>query len=233
MAYFHDTELLILEIRKRPVIWNCSLDDYKNKIKKNDAWAGVCRALQPNFDAQDDVTKKQTILEIKARWKSIRDTYTRSQKKIQRKSGSGATKTRKYMFADHLAFLRMAPSSRATEDSLDFVSIVSRDQSPDGHKVEQVDEEHEGLASESQSPSPAPSCGSVGPQSKSRKRKLEEKMLTFIDKCDKPDDDREFFSSLLPAVKKLNEDQKLTFRVDVIRALQAAKAGGQSGSTQM
>ena len=55
---FHDTELLILEIQVRPVIWNSSLEDYRNRIKKNDAWIEVCTAMHPDFKSLENAKKK-------------------------------------------------------------------------------------------------------------------------------------------------------------------------------
>ena len=59
MTLFHDTELLILEIQNRPVLWNCHLEDYKNKKKKSDAWIEVCTAMNPDFESLENANKKQ------------------------------------------------------------------------------------------------------------------------------------------------------------------------------
>lgn len=77
-------------------------------------------------------------------------------------------------------------------------------------------------------------------QNRNRKRKcettstpptnLEDRITTFMDRFEtKSDPDMDFFTSILPSIKTLTLDQKLIFRVEVIRALQKVKAG-DSGS---
>ena len=36
---------MIIEIRNRLIIWDSSSNEYKNKIRKNDAWEEDCIAL--------------------------------------------------------------------------------------------------------------------------------------------------------------------------------------------
>ena len=50
---------MILEIRNRPIIWDSSINEYKNKIRKNDAWEEVCMALKgDDYNEASNETKK-------------------------------------------------------------------------------------------------------------------------------------------------------------------------------
>jgi len=44
-----DTELLISLIEERPVIWDKTLDSYKNKNLKESAWKEICIILNRDF----------------------------------------------------------------------------------------------------------------------------------------------------------------------------------------
>ncbi|KAK4317386.1 hypothetical protein Pmani_011546 [Petrolisthes manimaculis] len=53
--------------------------------------------------------------ELQTRWKSVPDAY---KLKDESKSGSGAMKTHRYIFAEQLSFLRKVGENRVTTDTL-------------------------------------------------------------------------------------------------------------------
>lgn len=53
-----DVELLISEIEKRPVIWDTSNEDYKNKPKKADAWVDICCTLFEDYAFKSEAEHK-------------------------------------------------------------------------------------------------------------------------------------------------------------------------------
>ena len=60
MTSYHDIEHLLIEIRNRPIIWDSSYTEHKNKIRKNDAWEEICVALKGEdfIQASEEVKKK-------------------------------------------------------------------------------------------------------------------------------------------------------------------------------
>jgi len=44
-----NTEHLVSLVEARPVLWNKSLDVYKNKTLKESAWREICSILNENF----------------------------------------------------------------------------------------------------------------------------------------------------------------------------------------
>ena len=57
---YHDIEHMILEIRNRPIIWDSSMNEYKNKNRKNNAWEEVCMALKgDDYNEASNETKKK------------------------------------------------------------------------------------------------------------------------------------------------------------------------------
>lgn len=53
-----ETEQLISEVEKRPVLWDTSNEDYKDRNKKNEAWLNVTSALYDNFSNNTETEKK-------------------------------------------------------------------------------------------------------------------------------------------------------------------------------
>ncbi|KAL4714365.1 hypothetical protein ACJJTC_009717 [Scirpophaga incertulas] len=54
----YDVDFLISLIdEERPVLWDTSNEDYKNKFIKQDAWKDVCKSLFPNFEEKENNEK--------------------------------------------------------------------------------------------------------------------------------------------------------------------------------
>lgn len=55
-----DVELFIEEVKTRPVIWDVSHEDYKDRIKKQSAWENICEAIIENFSQKTENEKNAT-----------------------------------------------------------------------------------------------------------------------------------------------------------------------------
>lgn len=151
--------------------------------------------------------------EVQARWKNIRDAYSKDCRKhtTDTKSGSEAVKSRRYIFSEQLSFLRKVTGNRTTTDSL---SSAQETQEINGH-----------ASQNSATPQSVEGSAQTGP-TKRKKISLEERMIKFMEGNEEQEDaDKDFFMSMLPSVRTLNEDQKIEFRVQVILSLQSIKSG--------
>lgn len=45
-----DSELLIVEVQKRPLLYDVSLPDYNDRVKKARCWDEVCEQVVANWD---------------------------------------------------------------------------------------------------------------------------------------------------------------------------------------
>lgn len=52
-----DSELLITLVQARPVLWDKTLDIYKDRNATRNAWREVCLELKPDFDVIEDKEK--------------------------------------------------------------------------------------------------------------------------------------------------------------------------------
>ncbi|VDK62775.1 unnamed protein product [Gongylonema pulchrum] len=143
--------------------------------------------------------------EIQNKWKNIRDCYVRD---VRRKSGepvkSRGKRTREYMHAGLLAFLDtsyigpprkiMRSPKRRREGGYDFIldTIVK----PFLDQTVEIN------------------CDWI------KQETLEEKIgMILEERTVVDDDDRAFFSSLLPTIQSLEPEQKVEFRMEVLQAL--------------
>ncbi|XP_077523259.1 uncharacterized protein LOC144134170 [Amblyomma americanum] len=100
-------EVLIIEVSKRPLLWDVKDNIFRNKSTKESLWEEVRDAIR----AIDDTV---TVEEIIARWKNLKDTYRREIKdeKDGKKSGSGATAKTAWPHLKQMEFLRDSMETR-------------------------------------------------------------------------------------------------------------------------
>lgn len=110
MAVVWDDETvfkLIELFEKKRILWDCSTKDYKNKIKKNDAWEEISNALAiPKTDVEN----------------KIRSQFARERKKMlsTKTTGAGAAdiKKSKWKFYEELIFLQCTTTRVGGADTL-------------------------------------------------------------------------------------------------------------------
>ncbi|GBM46616.1 hypothetical protein AVEN_95610-1 [Araneus ventricosus] len=88
-----NTEDFILEVERKPAIWDSRIEVYSNKIEKQNSWSDILKNSISEFEGKP-VGKQNVLVTIaQKKWKSIRSCYTRElQKKKCIKSGSEATR---------------------------------------------------------------------------------------------------------------------------------------------
>ena len=109
---------LIKEYKKCECLWNADLKDYKNILKKKDAWHDIGRNLEIN--AADAEQKMKSILAA----------YRREKKKVTdaKISGSGAEEMYepKWFAYQHMKFMHNINRPRATRESLNHTDDSCR-----------------------------------------------------------------------------------------------------------
>lgn len=149
------------------------------------------------------------------KWKSIRDSFTRSLRKQaeSQKSGSGKKKVASYLYGDQLRFLRSTKDMYETQDSLQS-------------ETESMDHESTPSSPKNDKANPKklePPLTSRAPK-RTKKINVEDKLVEFMETKSKSqqydDEDMAFFISLLPTVKALDSSTKFQFRIQVMQVLQ-------------
>ncbi|KAH6947438.1 hypothetical protein HPB50_018974 [Hyalomma asiaticum] len=106
-------ELLIEEVRERPILYDQRLKTYRDKQLQNDAWLEVAAAL------------KQIVAEVQHRWNYLRQKFLRL-RKVYAKSGSGAADVEKsWVLMPHLMFLKDAIQRRSLHPNFDGVALFA------------------------------------------------------------------------------------------------------------
>ncbi|XP_060809362.1 transcription factor Adf-1-like [Amyelois transitella] len=126
VVWGNDTVLLLIELyESRDLLWDTSHRDYRNKIKKNDAWEDIAKAL------------KLPRKEIEAKVHTLRSQFVRERKKVKssKTTGSGREdmKSSAWFAYDAMKFLLKGATTSGSLDTLDTNSPQSQNtiSSPD------------------------------------------------------------------------------------------------------
>jgi len=151
---------------------------------------------------------------IKEKWNNTRDAFVRF---LRKKTGQAATK--KYLYADFLQFLLKITVKDETESSIcgegKNESAETQEEEETETVVQQMDE--------------ASTLSTDAGTLQHRRRKttkvsdeIDRKILKSLEKIE-PDEDEAFFISVLPSVRQFSADDKLDFRIIVLKAIKDIK----------
>lgn len=158
------------------------------------------------------------------KWRHIRDAYVRHRRLAARKrSGTGHKIVKSYIYAKQLHFLENMVEPPNTETS--WV--------PE-HKLEYSTEDNtnDNVADDPLDNAQATPEEYTSSPIRTEKRGTEDRLISYINVPEKKtvehqynkeleNDDMSFFKSLLPTLQPLRPEQKLTFRIDVMKLLTA------------
>ncbi|CAG5119798.1 unnamed protein product [Candidula unifasciata] len=221
----YDVATLIRLVESYPCIWDKTADCYKDKIEKLKAWSEVYAFLEEDFTQKDKKEQQKIGEAITGKWQNIRDSFVKSLKK---KSGQATKK--KYLYHDNLTFLLKVVHSDDTEyDNLTFSLKVEQSEdtesSIDGPQQEQLNETHGEEEAEAEIEVQAQRNVGARPRESwnpAKKPRLQEDINTTDLAALKNtiDEDEAFFISVIPSVRKMSEEDKLDFRINVLKVIQ-------------
>ncbi|XP_005108692.1 uncharacterized protein LOC101863378 [Aplysia californica] len=208
-----DTDRFIIEIQRRPALWDSRCADYGSRMIKAKAWADICENFFDNFQEMDSGNKYKAAVELQRKWKSLRNSFRRElaiSKKL--KSGSAADTGRKeYMYFQKLSFL--LPICHDTKSQTEGAS--------DSDCCAQQDSNPEIAAGPSRPVHQTRKRKSTSSSSSSSEDLLLQTLAKNIERKIKgPEDaDRHFLLSLLPHFKSISDNMKLELQGEFLAVL--------------
>ncbi|XP_040161524.1 uncharacterized protein LOC120899584 [Anopheles arabiensis] len=148
-----DEEKLITLVEQNKCLWASSHKEYKNQYMRQQAWKSIAAVLN------------STENEVKKRWRSLRDTYSRKLNDMNQPSGSGY-KHVGWKYFQVMSFLKDCYASRPREGNVpirkDPVNEEYLEYDYNNNEVEHLDEDESYSIFDSESSrtatnSPAPS----------------------------------------------------------------------------
>ncbi|XP_034835572.1 uncharacterized protein [Maniola hyperantus] len=112
---------LISLVEERPVIWDRTIAEYKDKARTFEAWREISATLNQEFPSMTNGEKILYGKRLTKKWNSLRDSWMKCHKKLLHKTTEEAKKVKKYFFYDQMIFLsKIAPSWGHSNDSNTF-----------------------------------------------------------------------------------------------------------------
>ncbi|CAI6363860.1 unnamed protein product [Macrosiphum euphorbiae] len=149
------------------------------------------------------------------KWKNLKDTFKKEVHKYE-KSGSAMTKKAKYCYFDNLSFLQPNFDGRSTSGNM------AHENDNSAEEINIVDNLDSPTASDQAMSPSVPNT--VPKQSKKKLSVFQEHVLNAIEKRTNKeevfDGNKHFLLFLLPAMKSMDDQNNIKFRIDVMQLLQ-------------
>ncbi|CAD7077705.1 unnamed protein product [Hermetia illucens] len=241
-----ETPRFIALVEQYECLWKKA---YRNNLAaRRKAWEEVAEKLYGcSWNTFSFSDKKAARSELQKKWKNIKDSFLKELRHQQHeKSGLANKKKAKYMFFDYLMFLipEIDPRSRnrfpfINNSTESYPSSVEQDPMKDDNSCETYSYENACESPPPLSPEEKSTTAVARSTTVIRRRPTKSKITSVQFRSrllkilsqqqnQKPncahDDDESFFHSLLPIVRKLDEQQKIQFRMEVLNSLRSARS---------
>ncbi|XP_043110094.1 uncharacterized protein si:ch211-207i20.3 isoform X2 [Puntigrus tetrazona] len=212
-----DAELLLFLVSENKELFDKNHSEYKNTKRKEVLWQGIADKMGVDVE------------EVKAKWKNLRDTYTRKKRLEQdgNRSGRAAKKKKQWKYMRVMDFLD--PSTEHRSVILDSVPGKIEDDEPD----EDSGAEPASTSTGASVTSPGAIRSDIVKRRRSETLELLERYLASKDARDREKDEQQdevdlFLRSLAPALRRLPASKQSLVKLQIQKILHDAEFGQPS-----
>ncbi|XP_034484610.1 uncharacterized protein LOC117789650 [Drosophila innubila] len=233
-------------VKKHHIIWDREHENFHNRELRDHAWQQIGLQLCKNFDAASAGEKQEIAKTLLKRWKNTRDSYLRVNR--LRQSGEEISRA-SYIYEKELSFLLDVKADGADEEETlraDSKATAKRKQYRLLRTPVKRRRESENQQSTAATPDSAVhqhnlsddglhtmldtlSCTTTNTSTLHGVTSKGESTATFPQDPDPrsttadPDPDQAFFDSIKPDMQRMSSDQKLEFKIEVLKILRHFK----------
>ncbi|XP_016336610.1 uncharacterized protein LOC107684767 [Sinocyclocheilus anshuiensis] len=212
-----DAELLLFLVSQNKELFDKNHSEYKNTKWKEVIWQGIADKMGVDVE------------EVKAKWKNLRDTYTRKKRLEQdgNRSGRAAKKKKQWKYMRVMDFLDPFTEHRSV--ILDSVPSKIEDDEPD----EDSGPEPASTSTGTSMTSPGAIRSDIVKRRRSETLELLERYLESKDVRDREKDEQQdevdlFLRSLAPALRRLPASKQSLVKLQIQKILHDAEFGQPS-----
>ncbi|XP_056101799.1 uncharacterized protein si:ch211-207i20.3 [Rhinichthys klamathensis goyatoka] len=213
-----DAELLLFLVSENKELFDKNHSEYKNTKRKEVLWQGIADKMGVDVE------------EVKAKWKNLRDTYTRKKRLEQdgSRSGRAAKKKKQWKYMRVMDFLD--PSTEHRSVILDSIPGKIEDDEPD----EDSGAEPASTSTGTSQTSPGAIRSGIVKRRRSETLELLERYLASKDSRDREKDEQQqdevdlFLRSLAPALRRLPASKQSLVKLQIQKILHDAEFGQPS-----
>ncbi|XP_026744620.1 uncharacterized protein LOC113505938 [Trichoplusia ni] len=212
------TRELIELVRKKRCLWDRCHPSYRDRAEKDKCWHDIYLEFEPAYDTLDDSKKNLIGTIITRKWYNVRDSYVKSRKPGVR---------RPYLYSEEMQFLDpiYLVDKKGHGDKSFMEERASNDEGDNDNTHNWLNEVFvdidEGVENDAGAgPAKRPKLDYSG-----GKDDCDENIVTVLANLiqKEEDEDRAFFKSITPSVKKLSETAKFEFRIQVMKLINSLK----------
>ncbi|XP_069686126.1 ABC transporter F family member 4-like isoform X2 [Periplaneta americana] len=207
-----------------PAIWNCGSAEYMSRNLKEEGWNNIGEVMFPTWYELTDTERAEKGKLLKDKWRHIRDNYMKFINPETSPNANLKKKKKKYVYADSLCFLQHLVKKRRTRS-------VNQEKEEEEEEQQQQQEVNTSQKQVMVNSVAEKLSTSLKPAPRTRKyedvRDFQKELVVKLNK-QKPEDedaDRAFLLSLLPDYRKLNDDQKIDFRIHALQFFRDIRRG--------
>ncbi|XP_061725149.1 uncharacterized protein LOC133531069 [Cydia pomonella] len=220
---YKNTKKLIELVQARPCLWDRQAPDYKDRLARDRAWGQIFEELDPQFKECSATTKHDIGTTITKKWYNIRDSYVKSLKPDYL-----GRRNRPYIHAELLRFLDDCYIEKLNTSFLN----KRRNQEGDFDELETEEPEEtepweqKVFVTLDEEPAQKRARTEYSPDQRENNKTNEEDIISILSNLiqKEEDEDRAFFKSITPSVKKLSESSKFEFRIEVLKLIKNLRA---------
>uniref|UniRef100_A0A8C2IGF7 Si:ch211-207i20.3 n=1 Tax=Cyprinus carpio TaxID=7962 RepID=A0A8C2IGF7_CYPCA len=212
-----DAELLLFLVSENKELFDKNHSEYKNTKRKEVLWQGIADKMGVDVE------------EVKAKWKNLRDTYTRKKRLEQdgNRSGRAAKKKKQWKYMRVMDFLDPPTEHRSV--ILESVPGKIEDDEPD----EDSGAEPASTSMGTSMTSPGAIRSDIVKRRRSETLELLERYLASKDARDREKDEQQdevdlFLRSLAPALRRLPASKQSLVKLQIQKILHDAEFGQPS-----
>lgn len=214
------TKELIEMVRERRCLWDRSCPEYRDRGVKESAWTEIYKEIEPNFDLMKEEQRNQIGGYITRKWYNLRDSYVKSRKTLR-------PRNRPYLYAEVMKFLdstglNETRSSKKAQKIYDDLEEEENDAEEPVNWITDVFNDTDNLDTSEQPLKRLKLEYNPEPKGTTEINDTVVQVLASILQKEE-DEDRAFFKSITPAVKKLSDHSKFEFRIQVMKLLNGLK----------
>ncbi|XP_043110093.1 uncharacterized protein si:ch211-207i20.3 isoform X1 [Puntigrus tetrazona] len=229
-----DAELLLFLVSENKELFDKNHSEYKNTKRKEVLWQGIADKMGVDVE------------EVKAKWKNLRDTYTRKKRLEQdgNRSGRAAKKKKQWKYMRVMDFLDPSTEHRSCLDSHSDgtrspqrIHCVILDSVPGKIEDDEPDEDSGAEPASTSTGASVTSPGAIRSDIVKRRRsetlELLERYLASKDARDREKDEQQdevdlFLRSLAPALRRLPASKQSLVKLQIQKILHDAEFGQPS-----
>ncbi|XP_063987185.1 transcription factor Adf-1 isoform X2 [Diachasmimorpha longicaudata] len=100
-----DVEKFIIEVKKKPIVYDYRHDMYGDRAAKTKAWNEIAAAIIDDWERMSSETRETMEKILRSKWRHIRDYFTKELKARQLTAAGSPRKRKPYAYFKNLSFL--------------------------------------------------------------------------------------------------------------------------------